>query len=167
MRSGLACGRCARGLREGARPTRVDRAAVHVFLRVCFAPVSHERLTGGARRLCRTCLHLAASVGNLAFVDLILKHGAKVNAKDRWGGTPLRDAVREGHLSVARALRAAGGTLNYDQLQSSGELCEVVRSGDFERLKVLIECGCDVNAAGTLRSPRPVPARARSARHHV
>ena len=36
---------------------------------------------------------------------------ACVNARDRWEGTPLRDAVREGHSMVATELLSHGGTL--------------------------------------------------------
>ena len=60
----------------------------------------------------RTCLHLAASVGNLPICQLLLDRGADVNRQDRWGGTPLRDAVREGRKEVAvrgGAVLAAGG----------------------------------------------------------
>ena len=56
----------------------------------------------------RTCLHLAASEGNVPIVELLLGHGAAVNARDRWGGTPLRDAIREGRPEAAMLLRARG-----------------------------------------------------------
>ena len=41
----------------------------------------------------RTCLHLAASTGNLAICEALLASGAEINAADRWGGTPLRDVM--------------------------------------------------------------------------
>ena len=50
----------------------------------------------------RTCLHLAASVGNAQITHHLLDCGADVNSKDRWGGTPLADAIREGHLELAK-----------------------------------------------------------------
>ena len=73
----------------------------------------------------RTCLHLAASEGNLPIVELLLKMDAKVNARDRWGGTPLRDAVREGHMEVAKTLSAHGGVLDYEEEDASSKLCQV------------------------------------------
>ena len=54
---------------------------------------------------------------------------ADVNAKDRWGGTPLRDAVREGHTKVAEVLKAKGAELGMSELQASAELCEYARAG--------------------------------------
>ena len=43
-----------------------------------------------------------------------------VNFKDRWGGTALADAVREGHGQVAELLRDKGGELQYDEARASG-----------------------------------------------
>ena len=45
-----------------------------------------------------------------------------MNAKDRWGGTPMRDAVREGHANVALLLHKHGGELGFTEAQMSGEL---------------------------------------------
>eukprot|EP01065_Artemidia_motanka_P042811 TRINITY_DN57_c0_g3_i1.p1 TRINITY_DN57_c0_g3~~TRINITY_DN57_c0_g3_i1.p1 ORF type:complete len:751 (+),score=204.23 TRINITY_DN57_c0_g3_i1:55-2307(+) len=57
----------------------------------------------------RTPLHLAASEGALEVVKYLCQAGAAVNAEDRWGGTPLADALRHGHHSVALYLRSQGG----------------------------------------------------------
>eukprot|EP00327_Prymnesium_parvum_P014728 CAMPEP_0113246232 /NCGR_PEP_ID=MMETSP0008_2-20120614/9358_1 /TAXON_ID=97485 /ORGANISM="Prymnesium parvum" /LENGTH=1137 /DNA_ID=CAMNT_0000093969 /DNA_START=33 /DNA_END=3446 /DNA_ORIENTATION=- /assembly_acc=CAM_ASM_000153 len=95
----------------------------------------------------RTCLHLAASVGNLPIVQRLVELKADVNARDRWGGTPLRDAVREGHPEVARALSGFGGLLGHDEAEVSGELCELAKQGDVEKLEVLLSCGVYISAA--------------------
>ena len=65
----------------------------------------------------------------------------------RWGGTPLSDAIREGHTKVARALKFMGGGLNWTEDKAAGELCEMARAGDIERLQLLLDVGCNVNAA--------------------
>ena len=95
----------------------------------------------------RTALHLAASTGNHQITELLISVDADVNAADRWGGTPLRDAVREGRKEVAAALREAGGELGYDEVAASGELCELAKRGSPDLLQVLLDCGCSVNAA--------------------
>ena len=58
-----------------------------------------------------------------------------VNAQDRWGGTPLRDAVREGRPEVADFLCSREGQLGYDEVMASSELCELAKKGQLEHLK--------------------------------
>ena len=94
----------------------------------------------------RTCLHLAASMGNLPIVERLVTMGAHVNAKDRWDGTPLRDAVRVGHAEVARVLRLAGGLLGFNEVDTSSQLCELARCGSVEKLTVMLACDSRVNA---------------------
>ena len=95
----------------------------------------------------RSCLHLASSVGNLKLVEYLLSHDANINAVDRWGGTPLRDAVREGHRSVALLLHKRGGELGFTEAQASGELCEFAKKGDMPSVELLLACGADPDAA--------------------
>jgi|EP00966_Prymnesium_polylepis_P324463 ankyrin repeat protein len=94
----------------------------------------------------RTCLHLAASEGNLKICEILIDHKANVNASDRWGGTPLRDAVRGGHSRVADTLCAAGGCLDLDEATAASELCDLARGGLTEGLMLMLRSGCDANA---------------------
>jgi glutaminase len=58
----------------------------------------------------RTALHLAASENHYTVVEYLLENGAKrVNPTDRWGNTPLDDAVRGAYLDVADLLKKHGG----------------------------------------------------------
>ena len=63
----------------------------------------------------RTCLHLASCEGNLHVIHLLTEHGADLNVKDRWGGSALQDALREGHVKVAQELFAQGAQLLMDE----------------------------------------------------
>ena len=55
-----------------------------------------------------SALHGAALRGNKALVEVLLAHGADVNARDKtYLATPLHLAVRAGHAGAAEALLAA------------------------------------------------------------
>ena len=95
----------------------------------------------------RTCLHLAASEGQLPVVKALLERDdIKVNGQDRWGGTALADAVRGGHTQVAMLLREKGGELKLSEADASGQLCDLARHGDTMKLKLLLDCGCTASA---------------------
>ena len=55
----------------------------------------------------RSALHLAACGGHLELVHLIIANGGNVCCRDRWGRTPMADAIGEGHTDVQEALRLA------------------------------------------------------------
>jgi ankyrin repeat protein len=52
---------------------------------------------------------VAAANGAINFVKLLLDHKADVNAKDRWGSTPLDDALAGNHTEVMEYLKSKGG----------------------------------------------------------
>jgi ankyrin repeat protein len=52
----------------------------------------------------RTPLHLAASEGAIATTEWLLKQDVDVNAVDRFGRTPLMDALLAEHSHIARFL---------------------------------------------------------------
>jgi len=59
----------------------------------------------------RTALHLAASEGLLGVIKALVDElGASLSVVDRWGGTPLDDAIRSGHQDVASFLKSRGAT---------------------------------------------------------
>ena len=86
-------------------------------------------------------------MGNLRIVEVLHQSGADVNAQDRWRGTALADAIREGHREGAHYLVSGGGHLNYDEETAAGMLCELAKQGDLDKVKLLLTGGCDANAA--------------------
>jgi len=54
----------------------------------------------------RTALHIAAENGHIKIAELLLNHGAPINAKDRWGCTPLRQALRHQNPALITLLRS-------------------------------------------------------------
>lgn len=67
------------------------------------------RLDQRDRHYDRTELHWATIKGNTPAVEMLLDHGADVNAVDRPGRTPLYYAGRYGHRDVAEFLAERGG----------------------------------------------------------
>ncbi|GJD12563.1 Probable serine/threonine-protein kinase WNK2 [Galdieria sulphuraria] len=55
----------------------------------------------------RTPLHVAASEGNVEVAKLLVERGASTEARDRWGSTPVLEALVAGHKSLAKMLRNA------------------------------------------------------------
>jgi ankyrin repeat protein len=54
-------------------------------------------------------LQFAAGRGLKDVAELLLAKGADVNAKDSYGGTPLKLADSNGHAGLAELLRQRGG----------------------------------------------------------
>ncbi|KAG9336555.1 hypothetical protein JZ751_002902 [Albula glossodonta] len=97
----------------------------------------------------RTPLHIAACEGHLNVVQYLLGHGATVYAKDRYGDTPLRNAVRFRHKDVVKLLRQTGAHFSRDELEDAGsELCSLAANGDLEGLEIWYLAGADLEMAG-------------------
>ena len=75
------------------------------------------------------------------YVQVLIEAKADPDFQDRWGGTALAEAVREGHTKVVEYLCGQGASLMWDESKTSGELCEFARSGKLERIQLLLEGG--------------------------
>jgi len=95
----------------------------------------------------RTALHLGASEGLLDVVKhLVLDAKADPNPVDRWGFSPIDDAVRHRHLEVTEFLRAHGGVSMLANHDRSVDLCAAAHQGNIIGLRVLLARGTDVNS---------------------
>ncbi|XP_068110326.1 60 kDa lysophospholipase isoform X1 [Hyperolius riggenbachi] len=97
----------------------------------------------------RTPLHVACCEGHYNVVQYLLNNGATVYAKDRYGDTPLMNAVKFRQLEVIKLLRQTGAHLSWEELEHSGtELCSLAANGDVDGLTAWELAGVDMEQAG-------------------
>ena len=154
-------------IQQALLPTLMCAAAAQGFTadlkRMIFAPSGGTRNTsaecaqkGDYDR--RTPLHLACSEGKLETVKFLLdlnrqssidsddddEKGANMknvidpNAIDRFGTSPMVNAVEGGHRDVVKVLKAAGGRLQMTPGDLAQRLCAIVMSGDSEKLELYV-----------------------------
>ena len=59
----------------------------------------------------RTAIHLAAATGNVEMIQMLADSGANVNVTDRFGGSPLDDAIRSKQLTARDLLIKLGASV--------------------------------------------------------
>lgn len=84
-------------------------------------------------------LHIAASEGHLELCQYLIESGAQVNRSDRWGGSPLNDALRHRHMPVVDYLKRMGARSG----SPSQSTCFITAAaeGDLEEVQHLLEYG--------------------------
>ena len=87
----------------------------------------------------RTALHVASAEGHEKLVEYLLLSHADPNCKDRWGGTPLQDALANGHIGTAHILKAKGALV--PEAFGSGAVCAAAGKGDVPKLRLLHSFG--------------------------
>ena len=93
----------------------------------------------------RTAMHYAAKGRSPAVIQLLRKHGAQVDLRDKEGITPLLETVQYGvNAEVLHELIKAGANVNATREFSKSSAIHLCR--DFEFLKLLLENGANVNA---------------------
>jgi len=120
-----------------------------------FVDLLRERLMSGAGVNYsdydkRTALHLAASEGHAEVAELLLLNGASALARDRFGRTPIDDAMRCGHREVLRVFRQFGAFVPaylLDQSTTSpaftlgSDLVKYSAAGNADAVMQLLELG--------------------------
>jgi ankyrin repeat protein len=94
-----------------------------------------------------TALHWAAHWNDAEAVSMLLAAGANAKAVNRYGATPLSEAVVAGSGATIEALLKAGA--NPETLTSEGGETVVMtasRSGNVDAVKILLDHGANVNA---------------------
>ncbi len=123
------------------------------------AKVKSKGLSAGTVNLAegRTPLHNAASVSipgkdfgehsNIGAVELLLDHGADVNARDAWGCTPLSHSLFPGFLDIMELLVEHGTDLNIqNDIDGGTVLHDAASNGDLQAVKLFVSHGADIDA---------------------
>ncbi|XP_040885612.1 ankyrin repeat and SOCS box protein 15b [Toxotes jaculatrix] len=94
-----------------------------------------------------TATHEAAKVGCPAILMLLLRHGAKVTARDGHGVTPLGIAAEHGNTEVLDILIQHGGDVNAQASNGDTVLYDASGSGNLDCIKLLLKHGASPNVA--------------------
>ncbi|XP_031721405.1 ankyrin repeat and SOCS box protein 15b isoform X3 [Anarrhichthys ocellatus] len=94
-----------------------------------------------------TATHEAAKVGCPAILMLLLRHGAKVTARDGHGVTPLGIAAEYGNSEVLDVLIQQGGDVNAQASNGDTVLYDASGSGNLDCVELLLRHGASPNVA--------------------
>jgi len=78
--------------------------------------------------------------------EFLIQRGADVNGKDKWGGTPLYNAVGKGNLDLMNILIANGVEVNTKYPWGETPLQSAATRGRTEAVKLLLEAGANISA---------------------
>lgn len=93
----------------------------------------------------RTYLIYAALVGNLAAVELLLKHGADVNKRNNKGLTALMYAIMIERVDVIKLLIAYGANVNIGDKDGLSPIQVAVHIKNMDIIKILLATSINLN----------------------
>ena len=103
-------------------------------------------------------IHKAAGTGNMEAVKQHIAAGTDLNAKNKYGRTPLHRAAGEGHKEIAELLIAKGADVN-PKVDGWTLLYTATLFGHKEIAELLLANGADVNAKSKFgRAPLHIAA---------
>ena len=86
-------------------------------------------------------LYFAALEGHIACVEMLLKHGAKVNLASTDGKLPLHASANDGHAEVSLMLITAGAAVDAIDMEAKMPIHYAAAEGRANVIKLLAEVG--------------------------
>ncbi|XP_066438257.1 M-phase phosphoprotein 8 [Eleutherodactylus coqui] len=90
-----------------------------------------------------TLVMMAAAAGQDDILRLLIKKGAKINARQRNGTTALIHATEKNYLTTVALLLEAGAFVNIQQATGETALMKACKKGNLDTVRLLIEHGAD------------------------
>ncbi|XP_064473089.1 leucine-rich repeat serine/threonine-protein kinase 1-like isoform X2 [Ornithodoros turicata] len=106
--------------------------------RVLLQTGANPNVACGSRAHAKTPLHVAAELGNVSTVKLLLDYGADVTARDAEGLTATDIAERAGFMDVVDLLHAAADEQEQQRQERFMGLWQACTSGDLEKTRQMI-----------------------------
>src|SRR5271167_3205108 len=114
----------------------------------------------GPRGVNKNLLLAAESGSTPPEVERLLVKGANVNARDKYGNTPLHSAASYGHKDVAELLIVNGANVNAEAKSGATPLFFAAYYGHRDVAELLIAKGADVNTKADIWHGTPLHATA-------
>jgi len=95
----------------------------------------------------RTAIHLAICGNHLPVVEFLYSQKANIDVQDRWGHTPLEDAITHNQTDIADWLRTHGATQSGHL--AAHRLCRAAANGNLSMLETIYSEGIDLNLSNT------------------
>ncbi len=130
------------------------KAASAAFL--LFAPLSFVMAQSQAER--DRDLIMAAERGETVVVRRLLTEGARVNARDQRGRTPLLAATQRNQVEVARLLIQEGADVNSKDMIQDSPFLYAGAEGRTEILKMMLAAGADLTSTNRFGGTALTPA---------
>lgn len=89
-------------------------------------------------------LHSAAAGDWAEIVQLLIAHGAPVNARQAEGFAPLHSAAQNGSIDIIQALLAAGAEVNAREVEGKTPLTYAVNENHQEAVDLLLKYGAEL-----------------------
>ena len=94
-----------------------------------------------------TALQRLAEKGNNPLINILLDHGATIEARDNHGWTPLHDAASNGHQATAAFLLERGANIEARDNNGSTPLFYAISEGNPDAAKLLLQRGAQITPA--------------------
>lgn len=93
----------------------------------------------------QTAMHWAAARNRVGLMNLLVKHGAKIDSLDKLGKTPLATAASCGHHDAAYLLLKNGALINFVDNNGSTPLHYAASKVSVDLIRLLIDSGANIN----------------------